>query len=261
MSGASLGQIQLEIDGEGPPIVFLHGLGATSSSFQPLLNSMGGFRCIRPDLPGAGRSALPFGKITIEALVEAVRDILRTVAGAPAHLLAHSMGTLIALHVAATAPDAVLSLTLFGPIGEPGDAARERLRDRARAVRQNGMIAVADTIAAAGLSTATKSSNPVALAYVRESHLRQEAEGFAQSCEALAGARSADLRHMRRPTLLVTGEDDPIAPPTAAQGLAEAIKGAKVRVLAHCGHWTPIEQPKECARLASEHIRAHADRA
>ena len=115
MSGASLGQIQLEIDGEGPPIVFLHGLGATSSSFQPLLDSMGGFRCIRPDLPGAGRSALPFGKITIEALVEAVRDILRTVAGAPAHLVAHSMGTLVALHVAATAPDAVLSLTLFGP--------------------------------------------------------------------------------------------------------------------------------------------------
>jgi 3-oxoadipate enol-lactonase len=120
------------------------------------------------------------------------------------------------------------------------------------------MIAVADAIAGAGLSTATKSANPVALAYVRESHLRQDAEGFAQSCEALAAARGADLRHMRRPTLLVTGEDDPIAPPTAAQALADTTKGAKVRVLAHCGHWTPLEQPKECARLASDHIRAAA---
>jgi 3-oxoadipate enol-lactonase len=258
MSGAALGQIQLEIDGEGPPIVFLHGLGATSSSFQPLLDSLDGYRCIRPDLPGAGRSSLPFAKITMEALVEAVRDILRTVAGAPAHLVAHSMGTLVALHVAATAPDSVLSLTLFGPIGEPANAARERLRDRARLVRQNGMIAVADAIAAAALSTATKSANPVALAYVRESHLRQDAEGFAQSCEALAAARGADLRHMRRPTLLVTGEDDPIAPPTAAHALADTTKGAKVRVLAHCGHWTPLEQPKECARLASDHIRASA---
>jgi 3-oxoadipate enol-lactonase len=73
MSGAALGQIQLEIDGEGQPIVFLHGLGASSSSFQPLLDSLGGFRCIRPDLPGAGRSSLPFAKITMESLVEVVR--------------------------------------------------------------------------------------------------------------------------------------------------------------------------------------------
>ena len=40
MSGASLGRIELEIDGDGPPIVFLHGLGATSSSFQPLLSAL-----------------------------------------------------------------------------------------------------------------------------------------------------------------------------------------------------------------------------
>jgi 3-oxoadipate enol-lactonase len=258
MSGAALGQIQLEIDGEGPPIVFLHGLGATSSSFQPLLDSLGGFRCIRPDLPGAGRSPRPFAPLTMDALVEAVRGIVRTVAGGPAHLVGHSMGTLVAQHVAAAAPDTVLSLTLFGPIGEPADAARERLRDRARLVRQDGMIAVADAIAAAGLSTATKTANAVAVAYVRESHLRQDAEGFAQSCEVLAGAKGADLRGLRRPTLLVTGEDDPIAPPTAAQGLAETIKGAKVKILARCGHWTPLEQPKECARLASDHIRACA---
>ena len=196
VSGASLGRIELEIDGEGPPIVFLHGLGATSSSFQPLLDSLGGFRCIRPDLPGAGRSPAPFAPITIEALVEAVRDIIRRVAGAPAHLVGHSMGTLVAQHVAATAPDSVLSLTLFGPIGEPAEAARERLRDRASLVRRNGMIAVADAIAAAGLSTTTKTANPVAVAYVRESHLRQDADGFARSCDALAAAKGADLRHL-----------------------------------------------------------------
>jgi 3-oxoadipate enol-lactonase len=258
VSGASLGRIELEIDGEGPPIVFLHGLGATSSSFQPLLDSLGGFRCIRPDLPGAGRSPPPFSPITMEALVEAVRDIINKIAGGPAHLVGHSMGTLVALHVVATAPDAVSSLTLFGPIGEPTDAARERLRERASLVRRNGMIALADAIAASGLSTATKAANPVAVAYVRESHLRQNAEGFAQSCEALAGAKGADLRHLRRPALLVTGQDDPVAPPTAVQGLADKINGAKLKVLAACGHWTPLEQPKECARLASDHIRACA---
>jgi pimeloyl-ACP methyl ester carboxylesterase len=258
MSGAALGRIELEIDGDGPPIVFLHGLGATSSSFQPLLESLRGFRCIRPDLPGAGRSPRPVAPLSMEALVGATLDIVRTVAGGPAHLVGHSMGTLIAQHVAAIAPEFVVSLALFGPIGEPAEAARERLRDRARLVRRDGMIAVADAIAAAGLSSSTMAANPLAFAYVRESHLRQDAEGFAQSCEALAAAKRADLRLVRCPTLLATGEDDPIAPRVASQGLADSIKGAKLKVLSRCGHWPPIERPKECARHASEHIRANA---
>ena len=56
----------------------------------------------------------------------------------------------------------------------------------------------------------------------------------------------------------MTGEDDPIAPPMAVQALADAIKSAKVRILARCGHWTPLEEPKQCARLASDYIRAFA---
>ena len=66
MSAASLGRTEIEIDGEGPPVVFLHGLGATSSCFQPLLSSLRGFRCIRPDFPGAGRSPRPYVPVTIE---------------------------------------------------------------------------------------------------------------------------------------------------------------------------------------------------
>lgn len=258
MTGVQVGAIQVEVEGDGPPVVFIHGLGATSSSFQPLLPGLAGFRCIRPDLPGSGRSPRLHGALSIAGFASAMIEVLKTVAGAPAHLVAHSMGTLVAQYVAASAPEAVASLTLFGPIGEPADAARERVRDRARLVRQGGMIAVADAVSAAGLASATKESNPIALAFVRELHLRQDPEGFAQSCEALAAAKSADFRAIRCPTLLVTGEDDGVAPPAAAQALADRIRGAKLKILARCGHWTPLEQPKECARLASDHIRASA---
>ncbi len=256
MSGAALGKIEIEIDGEGPPIVFLHGLGATSSSFQPLLSSLRGFRCIRPDFPGAGRSPRPYVPVTIEVLCATALDVVKSVAGAPSHIVAHSMGTLVAQHLAVAASEWVASLTLFGPVGEPGDGARERLRDRAALARRGGMIAIADPVAAAGLSSSTKADNPAVEAFVRESHLRQDPEGFAQSCEALASAKGADLRLVSCPTLLVTGEEDPVAPPNVAQGLADRIKGSKLKTLRRCGHWTPLEQPRECARLASEHIRA-----
>jgi 3-oxoadipate enol-lactonase len=256
VTGAAVGRTMIEIDGAGPAIVFVHGLGGTSNSFQALLGALGGFRCIRPDLPGSGRSPRPFGALTMDGFVESIAEVVRTVGGAPAHLVGHSMGTLVCLRLAAERPELVDGLTLFGPIVEPTDAARERLRDRARAARQDGMIGVAEAATAGGLASASRSANPLLAPLVRESHMRQDPEGFAQSCEALAEARGADPRLLRCPTLIVTGDEDAVAPPGAARALADKVRGARLRVLDHCGHWTPLERPLDCARLLSDHVRA-----
>jgi 3-oxoadipate enol-lactonase len=107
------------------------------------------------------------------------------------------------------------------------------------------------------VSSASSSANALLVPFLRESHMRQDPEGFAQSCEALAAAEGADLRFLRCPTLIVTGDEDAVAPPSAAQAIADKVKGAKVKVLEHCGHWTPFERPRDCARLLSEHVRAN----
>src|ERR1700691_2206630 len=163
----------IEIDGAGPAIVFVHGLGGTSNSFQMLLGALAGFRCVRPDLPGSGRSPRPFQELTMEVFVEAIFDVVQKVGGGPAHLVGHSMGTLVGLHLAAQRPEWVKSLTLFGPIVEPSDAARQRLRDRARAARQDGMIGIADAAGSTGVSSTSSSANPLLAPFLRESHMRQ----------------------------------------------------------------------------------------
>ena len=256
MTGAAVGRTQIEIDGAGPAIVFVHGLGATSNSFQALLGALEGFRCVRPDLPGSGRSPKPFGALTMSLFVETIVEIVEKVAGGPAHLVGHSLGALACQHVAARRPELVESLTLFGPVVDLADAARQRLKERARAARQDGMIAIADAAASNGLSSSSRSDNPLLAPFVRESHMRQDAEGFAATCEALAAAEPADLRFLRRPTSIATGAEDVIAPPSVARALAEKIKGAKLTVFELCGHWTPLERPRECAKLLSEHVRA-----
>ena len=48
MTGAAVGRTQIEIDGAGSAIVFVHGLGGDSNTFQPMLGRSRGFRCIRP---------------------------------------------------------------------------------------------------------------------------------------------------------------------------------------------------------------------
>jgi 3-oxoadipate enol-lactonase len=260
VTSASLGQVMIEIDGEGPTILFVHGLGGTSNSFQPLLGALGAFRCVRPDLPGSGRSPTPFGALTIDGFVETAASVIRNIAGGPVHLVGHSMGTLICQHLAVRAPELAISMTLFAPIREPPETARQRLKDRAGIARREGMVAVAEAIVTGGLAAATKAANPLLVPFVRESHMRQDAEGFARTCEALAAAEAADLRLIDCPTLLVTGEEDAVAPPSMAQAIADKVRGARMKVLERCGHWTPIERSQDCARLLGEHVRAHSAR-
>jgi pimeloyl-ACP methyl ester carboxylesterase len=257
MTGATVGRTQIEIDGAGSPIVFVHGLGGTSNSFQALLSQLRSFRCARLDLPGSGRSPRPFPPLSMDLFVETVVEVVQTIGGQPVHLVGHSMGALVCQHVAARAGEQLKSLTLFGPVVDPPEAARERLRDRARTARQEGMIGIADMIAEVGLSSSSKAGNALLAPFVRESHMRQDAEGFAQSCEALASAEAADLRFVRCPTLIVTGDEDAIAPPSVARTLADKLKGAKVKVMERCGHWAPVERPRDCAKLLSEHVKAH----
>jgi 3-oxoadipate enol-lactonase len=255
MSSQILAGMMVETEGDGHPVMLVHGLGGTSNTWQPLMPALAGMRVIRPDLPGAGRSATPDGVIDVAFLANALIRLASVLGIEKMHLAGHSFGTLIAQHVAAARPALVQTLTLFGPIIEPADVARERLRGRASTVRQKGMAEVADQVASAGLASSAARDNPVALAFVRESHMRQDAEGFAKSCEALAGANRAAASAIKCRVLAITGDEDAVSPPGNAYQLADEIEGAKALILSGCGHWAPVERPDECRRLLGEFIR------
>lgn len=254
MTSIRLAGMEIESEGEGPPVVMIHGLGATSNSFQPLVAALGGYRLVRPDLPGAGRSPTPPTPITVQSLVDALADMLKHLGIARAHLVGHSFGTLVAQHLAARESGLAASLTLFGPILEPQEATRERLKARAATARQEGMAFIADQLVGGSLSGATRNDNPLAIAYLRETHMRQDKEGFAKSCEALAGASKAEHRLIGCPTLIVTGDEDGVGPPSVARDLAERVRNGRTVVLDRCGHWTPVERPRECGRLLKEFL-------
>jgi pimeloyl-ACP methyl ester carboxylesterase len=79
--------------------------------------------------------------------------------------------------------------------------------------------------------------------------MRQDADGYARTCDALAEAQAADVSRIACPTLLVTGDQDIVAPPQAVRALGERIAGSQIEVLRGCGHWEPVEKPDECIEL------------
>lgn len=244
----------VEMEGEGDPVVLIHGLGGTANTWTPQMASLAGrYRVIRPDLPGSGRSPHD-GALSIDGFADAVLSTMDVLGVRAAHVVGHSMGTIVAQHMAVRRPEAVTSLALFGPIHAPPDAARSGLRDRAAKARKEGMGDIAEAIVSGSTAAATKSERPVAVAFVRESMMRQDPEGYAATCEALAGAEAADLSRITCPVLLRTGEEDGVATASGMQAMADGLKAADASIFPRCGHWATVEVPAETERALTDFL-------
>jgi 3-oxoadipate enol-lactonase len=248
-------RIAVEIDtptGGGDPVLMIHGLGGTSNTWTPLLPAFQRFETVRFDLPGSGRSHRVEGPLSIDRFVQAALRVLASSGRERAHIVGHSMGTIVACHLAAREPKAVRSLALFGALLAPPDTAKSAIRARGETAAKEGvagMHAIAEKLVQAAISTETKVKRRAAVAFVRESLMRQDPDGYARSCFALAEAVPADPARILCPTLLVTGDEDGIAPPQTVRGMGERIAGAQVEVLRGSGHWAPVEKPDECIDL------------
>lgn len=236
--------LAVEVAGDGPPVICVHGLGGTSNSFTPQVTALAGFRVIRPDLPCAGRTANS-EKPSIASMAGALVRLADILGVRSAHFVGHSLGTLVCQSLAAERPELVRSLALIGGLAEPTGGAREALRHRAHMARSGGMTEIADAIVGSALSAETKLRNPAAVAFVRESVLRQCPEGYARACEALAEAQAANHSRIRCPAVIINGEEDAVAPPSMARMLAERISGARAIILPRCGHWPTVERVDE----------------
>lgn len=261
MSFYLMNHVAVEESGTGSPVVCVHGLGGSSNTWTAMHPSLDAHRLIRIDLPGSGRSKLPQEELSMALLVECLQTICKSLGIAQAQWLGHSMGTIVLQHLAVSAPSLVKSMVLFGPLAEPPEVARESIRNRAEKIRSSGLQGlqeVTESLLTTAVSEHTKRNNPSAYAYVRESLMRQSPSGYAATCEVLSQARSADIERIASPVLLVTGEEDKVAPPEAVHALARRMPSAKSVVLTRCGHWTPIEKPHECAREARAFLKRHA---
>ncbi|MEM9168097.1 MAG: alpha/beta hydrolase [Pseudomonadota bacterium] len=242
--------IHVDIFGDGEPLLAVHGLGGTSNFWWPFITAaQSRMRIVAPDMPSSGRSALD-PDVSIESIAADFVALMDETGLEQAHLMGHSMGTIVCQHIAAQHPDRVRSLALVAPLAEPPEPARGALKDRAGLAKSDGMDPIATAILAAGLSDATRADNPVATGFVRELLMGQAPDAYAASCVALANAQAADVSAFSGPAMLVTGDEDKVAPPQNVEALAAKFSNVKSNtVLDKCGHWTLLERTTETLQL------------
>jgi 3-oxoadipate enol-lactonase len=238
-------ELAVEIEGAGPAVLMVHGLGGTSNFYQVQADALiDRFQVIRVDSAGAGRSALS-DDISIDTHADDLAAVLDVLDISSAAVVGHSMATLVVRSLAARYPDKVTKLVLLGAVGEPTNAGRQAQRDRAAILREKGTAAVAPGVVANALSEGTRRDKPEVAAFVRELVMRQDPEGYARNCEALAAATDPGPISSDLPLLLVTGSEDKVCPVAVSQALADAHGSAKVAVIDGIGHWTALEDARE----------------
>lgn len=231
----------------GSPIIFIHGLGGSSESYTPLISALAlqnSHSLHLLDLEGHGLSPTSAtSTISISSYASDFHALARQAGLSGATVVAHSMGSFVALTLATKYPELVSKLILLGPPpnGLP-EAAQKGSIARATTVRSSGLSAVVGAVVEAGTSARTKSENPVAIAACRLSLLGQDPEGYAKGCTALAGMTEAlPVSHIKAQTLIITGDEDKVSPPQVCEKYASEISGAKVQVLPQVGHWHVFE--------------------
>ncbi|KAL4890839.1 Alpha/Beta hydrolase protein [Aspergillus ambiguus] len=230
-----------------PPVIFIHGLGGSSTYFTPILSKLSETHTSHVlDLEGHGLSPTsPLSSLTISSFAQDIQRCYQDrSAGQPAVIVAHSMGCLVAMKLAIEHPQLVSKLILMGPPPSPLPAAASAgTYQRARLVRSKGMASVVEAIIAGGTSARTKEMNPLAVTAIKLSLLSQDPEGYANACVALArsGSQALETSRIQTPTLILTGSEDGISSPEVCRRYSDNISGSQVHILPGVGHWHLFE--------------------
>jgi len=245
MTAVDKSGIHHETSGEGPPIVFIHGLGATSNVWhsQRMVLSRN-HRVIVYDRSGCGRSPPRQGGFSIDAWTDELAALLVRLDVSAAAVVGHSLGSMIAQRFAAKHPGRTKLLVLAGAEAELTPQAKAILTERAESIEAEGLLAGADRWLVGVLSPATRSANPALTGMVREMFLSNDPRSYAMQCRALRDASvRGDHGAIVCPTLLLVGDQDPVTPMSWHKGIAARIAGSRIRVIPDTAHMTMLESP------------------
>lgn len=234
------------------PVLLLHSSAASGAQWRALAERLGPQRSVQaPDLWGYGSTpAWPGGRGFTLADEAARLEVLFAAAGRPVHLVGHSYGGALALHLARTRPWRVRSLTLFEPVafhllrgGDEQDlAALYEIAAVATAVA--GALTRGDRAAAAQrfVDYWNGAGCWQALSPPRQEALVDCVPKVTLDFQAVFGEPAAlrALATLNLPTLLLHGEHSPAPARRVCRRLQRTLPNARLEPLEGVGHMGPL---------------------
>lgn len=259
----------LRAGGDGPPVVLIHGLGASAEIWSANIGALAArHRVFAPDLPGFGKTAMPPGMdFSPAAYSRFVRDFMTALGIGRAALVGHSLGGGVALRVTLDEPGRVDRLVLassagLGPdVSLPLRIASLPFFDR---VFWRPPLPVFTRFLRRLVYDPAAISPEFARLYYDMFFQPGAVRAFTAVLRAVVtirGARPGILEPIREglgtiaaPVLILWGRRDRILPVGQAIEAAGRIPGARLHIFERCGHMPNIEYPAEFNRLVLEFL-------
>jgi 3-oxoadipate enol-lactonase len=236
--------------GEGSDVLLIGGLGDTVESWRFQLDGLADrYRLTAFDNRGAGRSAMPAGPVTVEAMADDAAGVLRALGVTSAHVAGFSGGSIISQELALRHPELVRSLVLQSTWAMPDPA----LRAWGRFV--DWLIGAAPDertfleVFSLDIYTARAHNDGTVAAFIDEVLAFPHKQAPEDLRRFLASFFHHDttgrLPQITAPTLVLAGDIDSTARPELGRVVAQAIPGARFEVLEGEAHQPFQEAPDQ----------------
>ncbi|MDP8976234.1 MAG: alpha/beta hydrolase [Actinomycetota bacterium] len=235
-------------DAEGPAVILLHAFPLHSGMWQPQLDALSSrHRVIAPDLKGFGASDAPedVSSYSMANYADEVASLLSALELDRAVVVGLSMGGYVAFSLLDRHRELVAGLVLADTrAGRDSEQVLERRIEQQRKVREEGTVAVIDTLLDALLSEHTREHRPQVVVEARRL-MDNPTAGFVGALEAMKTRPDATSRlgNIDVPTLVLVGDHDQLSTPEEARAMHEQIPGSRFTVLPNAGHLTNLEVP------------------
>jgi len=246
--------IQVSTRGAGRPLLLVMGLGGNLGMWEPLEKELVplGFRTITFDAPGTGASDGWRAPRRMPSVARVVEHLLIALGEQQVDVLGVSLGGAIAQQLAHQAPERVhrlvLAATMPGIGGVPGSPAVLLEMSTPRRYHDPEYFR---SVAGALYGGRSRLEGPPSELSVGRFARPPTWSGYLQQLYAIQGWSSMPWLHrLRQPTLVMSGDDDPIVPLLNGRILAWRIPRARLHVVRGGGHLFLLEEP----RLSAAHI-------
>lgn len=250
------------MDGGGPPLVMIQGVGAYGTSPNPQIDILKQhYECLTFDNRGVGASVPAGQKMTVPQMARDTLALMDHIGWDTAHIIGHSLGGLAAMELALTDKRRVRSLTLLNTFARGADASRMtlkllwivlRLQFAPRSIRRDAFMEL--VLPPKFKGDAQKVADVLSgvfghdIADLPDSSNRQlkamKAHDVTERLSNLEGI----------PTLVISSEFDLIARPASGRAIAAGIPGARYIEIPGASHAFPVIDAERCAAMILEHL-------
>lgn len=245
------------VEGEGPPLFLIHGIGASRHSWDGLIERLKAhFRCISYDLRGHGKSPLPPPPYSLDDLVGDLEELRQELGIERAHFAGHSLGGMIGPAYARRHPDRVLSLGLFSTAAfrTPDDGAK--VRGVVQAMRSKGIAPVLETLKDRWFTPEFSARRPDVIERRMRQVIDTDPEVFLSVFDIYAETEMAPwLSGVTQPALVLTGENDGGCNPRLNRQIADCMPAASLVILPRLRHAILLEAAEEVAPPVLEFLQ------